>query len=173
MAQINDTDGVRVVMSPAQLAAVVSGKSISRTETLTNRLWGGLQIVGGVLEMAGASVLCVMPEPTMLSKAGCIVFGVHGSDTAATGIRQVWTGRDTTTLVQQGTTKLAETLKAPPEMANHIGLSVDIGVSFGVAGMVKAVRVASVTMGRIELMKHEAKTKGTGRAYVSKTCWAN
>src|SRR5579863_1441316 len=157
MAQINDTDGVRVVMSSAQLAAVVSRQSISQTEMLSNRLWGGLQVVGGVLEMAGASVLCVMPEPTMLSKAGCIVFGVHGSDTAAVGIRQVWTGRDTATLVQQGTTKLAETLKAPPEMANHIGLSVDLGVSFGVAGMVKAARVSSVTMGRINLIRHEAE----------------
>ena len=33
MAQINDTDGVRVVMSPAQLAAVVSGQSISQSDT--------------------------------------------------------------------------------------------------------------------------------------------
>ncbi|WP_309491392.1 hypothetical protein [Trinickia mobilis] len=93
----------------------------------------------------------------MLSKAGCIVFGVHGSDTAAAGIRQVWTGRDTATLVQQGTTKLAEVMKAPPETANNIGLSVDIGVSFGVAGMAKAIRVASVTMGRISLSRHEAR----------------
>ena len=43
-------------------------------------------------------------------------------------------------------------------MANNIGLSVDIGVSFGIAGMVKAVRVGSVTMGRIDLRQHEAKT---------------
>jgi hypothetical protein len=60
---MNDVDGVRVVLSPAQLAAVLSGQSISPTEMLSNRLWGGLQVVGGVLEMAGVSVLCVMPEP--------------------------------------------------------------------------------------------------------------
>jgi len=47
MAQINDTDGVRVVMSSAQLAAVLSRQSISQTETVSNRLWGGLQVVGG------------------------------------------------------------------------------------------------------------------------------
>jgi hypothetical protein len=157
MAQLNEADGVRVVLSPAQLAAVLSGQSISPTEMLSNRLWGGLQVVGGVLEMVGASALCVMPEPTMLSKAGCIAFGVHGSDTAATGIRQLWTGQDTATLVQQGTTKLAETLKAPSEMANNIGLSVDIGVSFGIAGMVKAMRVSHVTMGEIYLKWHEAE----------------
>jgi hypothetical protein len=163
MAQPNAEDGVRVVMSPVQLAAVLSRQSISQSEMLTNRLWGGLQVVGGVLEMMGAGVLCAMPEPTMASKAGCIVFGVHGSDTAAAGIKQVWTGQDTATLTQRGAVKLAEKLKAGPDMAGNVGLSVDIGVSFGVAGMVKAARVSRVTMGRINLMRHEARTpRGPG-----------
>jgi hypothetical protein len=55
-----------------------------------------------LLEMVGAAALCVLPEPTMASKAGCVVFGVHGSDTASAGLRQIWTGRDTATLIQQG-----------------------------------------------------------------------
>lgn len=156
MTQQNEADGVRIVLSAPQLAAVLSRRSISQAEMLSNRLWGGLQILGGVLEMAGASVLCVAPEPTGLSKLGCVAFGVHGSDTAAAGIHQVWTGFDTTTLTYQGASKLAEMMKAPPEMADHIGLSLDIGVSFGVAGMMKAARVSSVTMGRINLMQHEA-----------------
>lgn len=122
----------------------------------TNRLWGGLAIVGGLLEMAGAAALCVAPEPTGLSKLGCVVFGVHGSDTAAAGLRQIWTAHDTTTLMYQGASKLAETMKAPPEMADNIGLSLDIAVPFGLTGIVKAVRVSSITMGRIELMRHEA-----------------
>ncbi|QCP52377.1 hypothetical protein FAZ95_24675 [Trinickia violacea] len=156
MSQTNDADVMRVVLSPVQLAAVLSRGSLSQEATLSNRLWGGLQIVGGVLEMVGAGALCVLPEPTMASKAGCVVFGVHGSDTAATGIRQVWTGQDTATLTQQGTSKLAETLRASPDMAGNIGLSVDIGVSFGVAGALKAVRASSVTLGRINLVRHEA-----------------
>jgi hypothetical protein len=136
---------------------VLSRQSISPTEMLSNRLWGGLQVVGGVLEMVGAAALCVLPEPTMASKAGCIVFGVHGSDAAATGVRQIWTGRDTATLTQQGTTKLAEAMKASPDMANNIGLSLDLVVPFGFAGSIKAARVASVTMGRISLVEHEAQ----------------
>ncbi|WP_233808232.1 RNase A-like domain-containing protein [Paraburkholderia sp. HP33-1] len=157
MSYQQDSDGVRVVLSAPQLAAVLTRQSISHTDMLSNRLWGGLQLVGGLLEMVGAGVLCVMPEPTMASKAGCIVFGAHGSDTAAAGLRQVWTGQDTATLTQQGTTKLAEAMKASPDMANNIGLSLDMVVPFGFAGSIKAARAASVTMGRINLRMHEAK----------------
>ncbi|MBB5412829.1 hypothetical protein HDG34_006807 [Paraburkholderia sp. HC6.4b] len=157
MSYQHDPDAVRVVLSAPQLAAVLSRQSISPTEMLSNRLWGGLQVVGGVLEMVGAAALCVLPEPTMASKAGCVVFGVHGSDTASAGLRQIWTGRDTATLTQQGTTKLAEAMKASPDLANKIGLSVDMIVPFGFAGSIKAARVASVTMGRINLQMHEAK----------------
>ncbi len=152
----DETDGVRVVLSAPQLVAVLARQSISQTEMAINRLWGGLAIVGGVLEMAGAAALCVAPEPTGLSKLGCVVFGVHGSDTAAAGLRQIWTAHDTTTLMYHGASKLAEAMKAPPEMADNIGLSLDIAVPFGLAGIVKAVRVSSITMGRIELMRHEA-----------------
>jgi Bacterial CdiA-CT RNAse A domain len=157
MAYQQDSDGVRVVLSAPQLAAVLTRQSISHTDVLSNRLWGGLQLVGGLLEMVGAGALCVLPEPTMASKAGCIVFGAHGSDTAAAGLRQVWTGRDTSSLTQRGTTKLAEAMKADPDMANNIGLSLDMVVPFGFAGSIKAARVVGVTMGRINLQMHEAK----------------
>ncbi|MGF6656870.1 hypothetical protein OKW34_007460 [Paraburkholderia youngii] len=157
MSYQQDSGTVRVVLSAPQLAAVLSRQSINPAEMLSNRLWGGLQVVGGVLEMVGAATLCVLPEPTMASKAGCVVFGVHGSDTVSAGVRQIWTGRDTATLIQQGTTKLAEAMKASPDMANNIGLSVDMIVPFGFAGSIKAARVASVTMGRINLQMHEAK----------------
>lgn len=160
MAQEDEMDGVRVVMSALQLAAVLARRSISPTEMMSNRLWGGWDIVGGVLEMVGAGVLCAIPEPTGLTKAGCVVFGVHGADTAWRGARQVWTGRDTATLTQKGAAKLAETMRAPPDMAGNIGLSLDIGVGFGLAGMLKAARVASITGGRIQLIWHEAKTAG-------------
>ncbi|WP_233831904.1 RNase A-like domain-containing protein [Paraburkholderia sp. ZP32-5] len=157
MSDADNEEGVKVVLSAAQLAAVLSRQSISHTEMLSNRLWGGLAVVGGVLEMVGAAALCVLPEPTMASKAGCIVFGAHGSDTAAAGLRQLWTGGDTATLIRQGTTKLAEVMKASPDIANNIGLSLDIAVPFGFAGSIRAARAARITMGRINLHMHEAK----------------
>ncbi|APA86757.1 hypothetical protein BJG93_16175 [Paraburkholderia sprentiae WSM5005] len=157
MPGADNTEEVKVVLSAPQLAAVLSRQSISQTEMLSNRLWGGLQVVGGVLEMVGAGALCVLPEPTMASKAGCVLFGVHGSDSAAAGLRQIWTGQDTATLTQRGTTKLAEAMKASPDMANNIGLSLDIAVPFGFASSIRAARAARVTMGRINLQMHEAK----------------
>ncbi|MEX3858028.1 MULTISPECIES: RNase A-like domain-containing protein [Paraburkholderia] len=161
MSREQDGDGVRVVLSAPQLAAVLTRQSISHSEMLSNRLWGGLQLVGGLLEMVGAGALCVMPEPTMASKAGCVVFGVHGSDTAAAGLRQIWTARDTATLTQQGTTKLAEAMKASPDMANNIGLWLDMVVPFGFASSIKAIRASRIAMGRISLDMHEAKA-GSG-----------
>ncbi|MBB5415695.1 RNase A-like domain-containing protein [Paraburkholderia atlantica] len=156
MSQEYDGDGMRVVLSAPQLAAILTRESISQTEMLSNRLWGGLQVAAGVAEMVGAAALCVLPEPTMASKAGCVVFGVHGSDTAASGLRQILTGQDTATLTQQSATKLAETLKARPDLANQIGVSLDIAVPFGLIGAIKAARVARITMGRISLDAHEA-----------------
>ncbi|PXW16839.1 RNase A-like domain-containing protein [Paraburkholderia caballeronis] len=174
MSYQTDPDGVRVVLSAPQLAAVLAGASISPTEMLSNRLWGGLQVVGGVLEMVGAGALCVLPEPTMVSKAGCIVFGVHGSDTAAAGLRQVWTAQDTATLTQQGAAKLAEAMRASPDLANSIGLSLDIAVPFGFAGSINAARATRVAMGRVSLEMHEAKAGGrvgghTLRKHVGRT----
>ncbi|WP_439892702.1 RNase A-like domain-containing protein [Ralstonia sp. 25C] len=139
------------------MAAVLAGESLSQEATLSNRLWGGLSLVGGVLEMTGAAALCVLPEPTMTSKVGCIVFGVHGSDVAGTGLKQIWTGQDTRTLVQQGTAKLAETMRVSPDLADNIGLSLDIAVPVGLSSMVGAVRATSIQLGRISLMQHEAR----------------
>ncbi|MGF6954541.1 RNase A-like domain-containing protein [Paraburkholderia youngii] len=157
MPGADNAEGVKVVLSAPQLAAVLSRQSISQSEMLSNRLWGGLQVVGGVLEMVGAGVLCALPDPTMASKAGCVVFGVHGSDSAAAGLRQVWTGQDTATLTQRGTTKLAQAMQASPDMANNIGLSLDIAVPFGFAGSIRAARAARIAIGRINLDMHEAK----------------
>ncbi|MGF6479454.1 RNase A-like domain-containing protein [Paraburkholderia sp. JPY419] len=157
MPQEYDGDGVRLVLSAPQLAAILTRGSISQTEMLSNRLWGGLQVAAGVAEMVGAAALCALPEPTMASKAGCVMFGVHGSDTAASGLRQMLTGQNTATLTQQSATKLAESLKARPDLANQIGVSLDIAVPFGLIGSIRAARVARITMGRISLDAHEAK----------------
>lgn len=152
-----EEEGIRVVLSAPQLAAVLTQESISEAATLSNRLWGGLRVAGGVVELVGAGVLCVAPEPTMASKVGCVVFGVHGSDTTATGLRQVWTGRDAQSLTHMSTAALARSLGASENAANNIGLAVDIAVPFAMSGMVAAARVASIRAGRINLLLHEAQ----------------
>nr|WP_167387230.1 hypothetical protein [Serratia ficaria] len=43
-------EGLRVVFSPVQLAAAMSDKNVTEGETLSNRLFGGLGLAGGVVE---------------------------------------------------------------------------------------------------------------------------
>ena len=149
-------EGIQIVLTPVQLAAVLTGESVDDHASLSNRLWGSLRLVGGVLELAGAGVLCLAPEPTMASKAGCVLLGAHGADTTSAGAHQVWTGRETQTLTQQGTAALARTLGADPGTADRIGLAVDIMVPLGVAAWAGAARAAAIRSGRIRLIEHEA-----------------
>jgi hypothetical protein len=152
-----DESGLRIVLTPVQLAAILSRDTLSAEQMQSNRLWGSLKLVGGVLEMLGAGVLCVVPEPTGVTKAGCVVFGLHGSDTVAAGIKQVWTGHDTQTLTEKGATQFALVLGADPEIASTIGLAVDLGASAEVGEMSDAARIVEIQSGRIRLIEHEAE----------------
>ncbi|WP_242455707.1 hypothetical protein [Pantoea agglomerans] len=98
---MNEDEGLTFALSPVQMAAIVRRKTVSQGETLSNRLWGGLGIVGGVAEIFGAGVLCIVPEPTMITKAGCVVVGAHSLDTLNASLKQVWTGRKTETATAQ------------------------------------------------------------------------
>ena len=165
----NEVDGIPIVLTPVQLAAVLSDESIGIDASIKNRMWGGLKLVGGVLEITGAGVLCVVPEPTMVTKAGCVVLGAHGGDTTGTALRQIWTGRDSQSLTQNGVAALARMLGASDEAASNIGLAVDIAVPLAVASIVGAARAASVRAGRISLIEHEALTlRGVGGHTIAK-----
>ena len=138
---MHEDEGLTVTLSPVQMAAILHGKTISEGETMSNRLWGGLGVVSGVVEMFGAGVLCVVPEPTMLSKAGCVVVGSHSLDTITASFKQVITGRQTST----ATAQLAE-------------------IAAG------AARVGAVYSGRIRLLDHEgAKLGHTIARHIGKT----
>lgn len=58
-----EENGLRVVLSPVQLAAAMSDKSVTEGETLSNRLLGGLGLAGGVIELIGAGAMCTPPIP--------------------------------------------------------------------------------------------------------------
>jgi hypothetical protein len=152
--------GVRVILSAPQLAAILAGETLDEPATFSNRLWGSLRVVGGTLELVGAGALCLAPEPTMASKAGCFVFGLHGSDTLVAGARQAWTGHDTEDLTQSGTSKLASTMGADATTADRIGLAVDIAVPLAMSAWLGAARLAAVRGGRIQLVEHEVQPGG-------------
>jgi len=140
-----------------QMAGVLGGQDVPESASLSNRLWGTVGLVGGVVELVGAGVLCLAPEPTMVTKAGCVVLGVHGFDTLATSGRQVWTGTQQRTATAVTASSAAEALGASRETADGIGLAVDVAVPLVVAAGLGAARIIAVTRGgRIRLAEHEA-----------------
>ncbi|WP_242549938.1 hypothetical protein [Pantoea agglomerans] len=151
---MNEDEGLTFALSPVQMAAIVRRKTVSQGETLSNRLWGGLGIVGGVAEIFGAGVLCIVPEPTMITKAGCVVVGAHSLDTLNASLKQVWTGRKTETATAQLAEIAAVKLGVDSSTAYKVGLTVDLAVPFIFASAAGAARVASVYSGRIRLMEH-------------------
>ncbi|CAX56819.1 RNase A-like domain-containing protein [Erwinia pyrifoliae] len=153
---MDDEYGIKLALSPVQMAAVLSDKSISEGETLSNRLFGGLGLAGGVVEMFGAGVMCVVPEPSMLTKAGCVFVGTHSLDTIQASVRQIWSGRQTNTDTYNSAVALAESLGADKSTAMNVGMTVDLAIPMGFASAVGAVRVAAIRSGRISLAKHES-----------------
>ena len=137
------------------MAAALSDKSVSEGETISNRLYGGLGIAGGVAEMFGAGALCIVPESTMLTKAGCVIVGTHGLDTIQASLRQVWSGRTVATDTFNSAVALAQSW-ARIKIAMKVGFTVDAAIPFGFATAVGAVRVAAVRSGRISLAVHES-----------------
>jgi len=151
-----EEDALSIVMTPVQLAAVLSGQPINEKETLTNRLWGGVTLLAGSLELVGAGALLLVPEPTMATKVGGVALGVHGSDTASTGLWQIWTGLPQRTLTNQAAAEVAKIFVTDTATTETIGTGVDIAVPLIVSLGVGAARLAAVRVGRISLIEHEA-----------------
>lgn len=158
---MTEDSSINIVLTPVQLAAILQGDSISSEATVSNRMWGGLTLAAGVAEMVGGAALCVVPEPTGLTKAGCVLLGAHGSDMAAAGLHEAWTGQQALSLTERGLTELASRLGATPGSGQALGLAVEIAVPAGFAGAIRAIRVSSVIAGRISLSRHEASVLGS------------
>ncbi len=162
-------DGVKVILSPVQLAAVLDNGTIDEATTFRNRLMGGLTLLGGALELVGSAALLLAPEPTGATKVGGVVLAVHGSDTSATGLTQIITGRTQTTLTAQAAAAAARSLGVSDENANTIGTAVDILVPIAVVAAVGAVRALAVRAGRVSLAAEEAAGGHTIARHVGKT----
>lgn len=145
-------NSISIAMTPAQMAAVMTDETISES-SFSNRAWGGIEFLGGILELASATALCLVPEPTGLTKAGCIIVGTHGMDTVSSAAYQVYTGKQTASITARATAGIAREMGLDDQTAEQIGIAVDVIIPFSIAG---AVRVASVRMGQINLMEHEA-----------------
>src|SRR5262245_56761976 len=149
-------EGLRVILSPVQLAAVLEGEHVTAHEITMNRLWGSVKILGASLELAGASTLLLAPDPTA-TKVGGLALGAHGSDLFATGLRQVWTGKSEKTLMEQTATATALSLGANETQAERAAMIVDVAVPLFAGAVAAAARAAEIRAGRIILIEHEAR----------------
>ncbi|KGT86468.1 hypothetical protein NG99_25780 [Erwinia typographi] len=157
---MTDDSGLSLAISPVQMAAILHKRTVSRGETMSNRLWGGLELIGGVVESFGAGALCIVPEPTMLSKAGCVVVGAHSLDTIKSSLNQVITGRESQTATAELAKLAAEQMGATTDTAYRVGVTVDLLVPFAFASAAGAARLSAVYSGRIRLAEHEGGALG-------------
>lgn len=165
---MNADEGLEVVLSPLQLAAVLENDSIEESSSLSNRFWGAAAVVGGAMELLGAAALFLTPEPTLVTKVAGGALAVHGSDATSTGIVQVITGRTRTTLTSQAATAAAEALGVDPRAAQTVGIAVDIAVPLG-AGFMGAARAIAIRRGAISLASEEAAGGHTLAEHVGRT----
>lgn len=145
--------------------------TVSEAEAFGNRLLGGLELALGTVELVDAAALCVVPEPTMLTKAACVVTGAHSLDNINAAANRILTGHDTRTATFRLTEKLAKEAGAGDSTAMYIGLTVDAavpaaaGLAWGVsrikyvrAGTPKIVYEGVKKIGGHTIRKHVAKT---------------
>lgn len=165
-----EADGLRVILTPVQLAAVLNGESIEEIQpNIWIRVTGGLGVLGGALEVTAGAGLLMAPEPTMLTKvAGGAAF-VHGTDVVMTGYRQMLTGRQQSTVTAQLVSAGAQLAGASAQTAGNISLAVDILVPLVVSAGLAAARVMNIRRGMINLAAEEAAGGHTLARHIGKT----
>lgn len=161
-------EGVEIVLTPIQLAAVLEGESIEESASLSNSFWGAVSVVVGALELAAGSALLLTPEPTTLTKLGGGALFVHGTDTMSTGWYQVVSGRTRVTVTAQAVTAAAEFIGADPADAKTIGSAVDLAVPM-LGGFVGMARAGAIRGGRVVLTVEEAAGGHTIARHIAKT----
>ncbi|MFJ3524928.1 RNase A-like domain-containing protein [Pseudomonas sp. NPDC090203] len=163
---MSDQEEFHVVLSYAQMAAILEHESLSETEIRSNRIFGSLRLVGGIIELAGAGVLCAAPEPTLVTKVGCVAMGVHGADQSSAGMHQLVTGKSTDSFAFKIGASTAGMLGASKTGARVIGLATEFAVPLSTASLYGAFRVSSVRAGKMTLVVSErfpnAPVKGPG-----------
>ena len=123
----------------------------------TGRLVGGIQVIGGALEIAlGAGGLAA---PTGVTQVGGVILIAHGADTVVAGFRSIWSGQTQSTLTQRGATAAAQSLGASEQTARYIGTGADL-----VAGVGPSVAVG--VSRRLAIAGAERATERVAIAYL-------
>jgi len=95
-------------------------EEINEEYKVTTRAEGLLDVGTGIVEGAGAVLLLIAPEPTMLTKVGAGLLGVESVDTMQSGVRQLWTGEATDGFIAEGVEAVALGVGVSPESAKVV-----------------------------------------------------
>ncbi len=121
-------DGLKIILTPVQLAAILVNSQITAHEMLINRVgaFGNLLVVAA--QLAGA--LLATPEPTMLTKVTGSLLAAHGFDQGQAAVRQLWTGQTTEDFTQKAGEASARVLGASERASHLAGVGLDTASSF-------------------------------------------
>ncbi len=125
--------------------------------SVVTRGLGGLQAVGGAAEavagagLAGvggaASTTGIGAAPGVPAMIGGAALAVNGYDNFQAGLRQLWSGESTPTMIAQASGEVASALGASPETAQTVENVV--GITQGAAGGAGAVAATMRTGGKV------------------------
>lgn len=163
-----DHEGIDIVLTPLQLAAVLQGESIEEPSHLSNAFWGAASVLTGAAELVGAAALLLTPEPTMITKLAGGTLALHGSDEISTGIVQITSGTTRSTLTAQGASAAAKAMGSSESTASKVGTVVDIVVPIA-AGFVGAARALAIRRGVLSLVAEESAGGHTIAIHVGRT----
>jgi hypothetical protein len=158
-----DEDGLRIVLTPIQLAAILQQRTLTRWQVAGNRFWGALGVIGGAVDMVASVPLWLAPEPTLGTKVAAGALDYIGADVAWTGLRQVWTGRQQKTFTAEVVDRSLRSLGVEPQIADRLAggtevafnLAAAVAAPIALARAANAARVVAVEEGLIDLEVEE------------------
>lgn len=125
------------------------------------RLVGGVQMIGGGLEVLMGIGGAIMPEPA--TTIGGIILIAHGGDTLAAGFRSLFNGKVAETYTAKGAERVARVAGASNGAAEAIGIGADLAAGLGPSLAVTASRriamsAATLDQPRVLVAYANAKT---------------
>ncbi len=108
------------------------------------RALGAVKVVGGGLEIVAGSAGVVAPEP--VTTVVGVVAVVHGVDTAQSGLRQLWSGNDTDTMLSEG----LQYVGVEKSSANLVDAGIGIAASGGTSLLLRGSSTGVSVVGSVD-----------------------
>ncbi len=107
---------------------------IATRDAVYPRLNGAVKVLGGTAEVFAGTALTFTPEPTMITKVAGPAAILHGTDFAASGLRETIYGQPQRTLTSTGIGASLQALGVDPSTALKVAEGADVVLSLGSLG---------------------------------------